>query len=329
MTKLNKHKNSIAFLYPGQGSQHVGMGLKLGNRYPTAQDLFKQADDLLGFSLRDLCFEGPEEVLNQDLNAQLAVYTVSCIITDILKEKEVLPNITSGYSSGFYGAAYAAGCFDFAYGLEIVRRAGELLLDEGRKTDGGMAVIFGLSPEQVDDICKRTGDVWIAIRNTPRQTIISGTSSAVKKAMAVSRKEKALDAYPISVATAYHSRLVKGTEARLLKDIDDKRLNAPQVPLISYLSLSPVTDRSELKHMMARQLSRPVLWTDLVKQLGKNHKLMIEVGPGAVISRTVIWIDRNIEIINTAKENGLKKAIERCRALRARAKINSHSEATR
>ncbi|SPD74851.1 Malonyl CoA-acyl carrier protein transacylase [uncultured Desulfobacterium sp.] len=310
MTRKDEHK--VAFLYPGQGSQRVGMGLELYNAYPEAKRLFDQADDLLGFSLTRLCLEGPEDELNQDLNAQLAVYTISCIVTDIMINRGIRPDVTSGYSSGFYGAAYGAGCFDFARGLEIVRRAGEILLDEGKKIRGTMAVIFGLSPDQVEDICKRAKDVWVAIRNTPRQTVISGAISAVERAMEIARMEGALDAYPLNVSAPYHSELVEASEARLLETMEDDNIQSPLVPVVSYLSLDYISEKSRLKKIMAAQLSRPVLWVDLIRKIGADTELMIEVGPGAVIARTVMWIDRGIEIINTDKESGLIEAMERC-----------------
>ena len=308
--------NNVVFLYPGQGSQHVGMGLDLIQTYPEAREVFNQADHLLGFSLSRLCFEGPAEELNLDLNAQLAVFTVSCILTDVLRTNNVLPDVASGYSSGFYAAAYAAGCFDFTDGLYLVRRVGEILLDDSRKIDGTMAVIFGLSLEKVDSICQQVGDAEIAILNTPRQTIISGISSSVRRAMELSLNQGALDAYALPVATAYHSRFMEQSSARLLGEIKDDRLRDPRIPLISYLFLESVPNKKEFKKTMAVQLSRPVLWVDLIKRLRDNNtRLLIEVGPGAVISRTVRWIDRNIEIMNSATKEGLLRTMERYRTL--------------
>jgi [acyl-carrier-protein] S-malonyltransferase len=311
-----KAGNNVVFLYPGQGSQQVGMGLDLYQTYPEVKEIFHQADHLLGFSLSQLCFEGPEEKLNRDLNAQLAVYTISCIVTEVLKGHDVFPNMVAGYSSGFYAAAYASGCFDFAYGLYLVRRAGEILLDEGRKIDGSMAVIFGLSPEKIDTICQQVGDVQIAILNTPQQTIISGIRSSVMKAMDLSLNKGALDAYNISTATAYHSIFMQQSSTRLLGEVKEDNLKDPQLPLFSYFLLESVSNKKELKKIMAAQLSGPVSWVDLIKKLHNNNILFIEAGPGAVISRTVKWVDRNIEIVNTDTQERLLESIQRYRGLR-------------
>jgi len=309
-------QNNVAFLYPGQGSQQVGMGLDLYQTYPEAREIFDKANQLLGFSLSQLCFEGPEEELNRDLNAQLAVYTVSCIVTEVLRVHDVFPGKVSGYSSGFYAAAYAAGCFDFADGLLLVKRAGEILIDEGRKIDGSMAVIFGLSPEKVDSICQQVGNVHVAIHNTPQQIIISGIRSSVRKAMELSLNKGALDAYNISTATAYHSTFMQQSSARLLGEVKGDNLKDPQIPLFSYVLLESVPNKEELKKIMAAQLSGPVLWADLIKKLHHNTILFIEVGPGEVISRTVKWVDRNIEIVNTDNQRRLLKLIESYRSLK-------------
>jgi len=308
--------NNVVFLYPGQGSQQVGMGLDLYQTYPEAREAFHKADQVLGFALSQLCFEGPGEELNRDLNAQLAVYTVSCIVTDVLQVHNVFPGKVSGYSSGFYAAAYAAGCFDFADGLLLVKRAGEILLDEGRKIDGSMAVIFGLSPEKVDSICQQVGNVHVAIHNTPQQIIISGIRSSVRKVMELSCNKGALDAYTISTATAYHSTFMQQSSTRLLSEVKGDNLNDPQIPLFSYVLLEPVSNKEELKKIMAAQLSGPVLWADLIKKLHHNTILFIEVGPGAVISRTVKWVDRNIEIVNTDNQRRLLQTIESYRSLK-------------
>ncbi len=309
-----RKQDTVAFLCPGQGSQQVGMAFDLYQAYPMAREIFHQADQRLGFSLSNLCFKGPEQELNTDLNAQLAVYTVSCIVIDLLKAADVFPYTVSGYSSGFYAAAYAAGCFDFSYGLHLVRRAGEILLDEGRKVSGNMAVIFGLSPEQVESICHQVGGAEIAIKNTPRQTVIAGIAKSVKEVMELSLIEGALDAYLISVSSAYHSRFVAQASTRFLQEINEADLHDPQLPLMSYLSLDYVNNKKELKDIMAAQLRGTVLWTDLIKKMCDNNiKLLIETGPGTIISRTVRWIDRNLEVLNTSTKEHLLKVVERGR----------------
>ena len=305
----------VVFLYPGQGSQLVGMGSDLYQAYPQARELFDQADQLLGFSLSRLCFEVPEEELNEDLNAQLAVYTLSCVLTRLLGDHGVAPDIVSGYSSGFYAAAYGSGCFDFIDGLNLVKRAGEILLEEGEIIDGAMALVFGLSAKEVEEICKQVGQVEPAIINTPRQIVISGIASSVGKAMELSKKKGALDVYPLFVTTAYHSTFMEKSGIRLLDEIKNGRWKDPKMPLVSYLYLEPV-DKDELGKVMAAQLSRSVLWVDLIRKLRNSDAgLFIEVGPGTVISRTVRWIDRGIEILAASDKESLLEAVERSKTL--------------
>ncbi len=305
---------NLIFLYPGQGSHYKGMGYDIYKSFPEARCIFDRADGYLDFSLSRLCFEGPDEELNSDLNAQLAVYTVSCAITEIFRARHIEPVITSGYSSGFYAAAYAAGCFDFVDGLAMVKRAGEILLNEGGTVNGGMAVIFGLSGEQIEMICRRAGIVQVAIKNTPRQIIVSGIRSSVSKAIEIACAEGALDAYFLPAETAYHSMLMTGSSIRFRQHLSNIRVNPPQIALLSYSSLELVTDPEELKTIMADQLSSPVLWVDVIKRLrSTDNSTFIEVGPGTVLYRTIRWTDRTIEAMITDKERSIEAVIEKCR----------------
>jgi len=315
--KGNALNNDHTFLYPGQGSQHVGMGMELYRTFPEARTIFERADSLLGFSLSRICFEGPEELLHEDLNAQLAMFTISCAITDVLTRHDITPAATTGYSSGFYAAAYAAGCFDFEYGLGLVKEAGEILLDEGNAFEGAMAVIFGLSREEVHALCEPIAGVDVAISNTPRQTVISGIRSAVEETMEKALTADALDAYHLRVSTAYHSNMMNASTVRFLDTIDDACLHNPTIPLLSYSSLEYLGSSHDVKHTMARQLSQPVRWVDAVKKLHHDSAgLCIEVGPGSVIFRTVRWIDRHIDIMVTDDRYNIDKVIERCRTRR-------------
>jgi malonyl CoA-acyl carrier protein transacylase len=312
MTHLSPiDKNPVGFLFPGQGPQKIGMGRDLETNFPLASTRFDEAGCQLGFSIRDLCMKGPEARLNQDVNAQLALYTISCIITDILKNENISPRLCTGYSSGFYAAAYAAGCFDFTTGLTLVKDAGEILLEEGKQIDGGMAVIFGLPAEHVRNILKKEKQVEIAILNTSRQIVISGINARIKSVMDVAVKEGALDAHPLPVATAYHSRFMAPAGRRFLKTMKNKTFSAPRIPLFSYTTLAPIADAGSLCEAMAGQLSRPVLWVDLIKKLRhKNVRQMVEIGTGTMLSRTIRWIDRTIAMMNTDTADSVKRVIK-------------------
>jgi [acyl-carrier-protein] S-malonyltransferase len=300
----------IVYLFPGQGSQKVGMGVDLCRAYPEAQRRFDQADEILGMRLSRLCFEGPAKDLNNDVNAQLAVYTVSCILSDVLKRIGIVPDVVTGYSSGYYAAVYAAGGFDFETGLDIVKRAGEMLLEEGRRIDGRMAVIFGLPHEDVAAICSQEGDVDTAILNTSRQIIISGIVPAVDRTMQRCLASGALDAYHLPAATAYHSRFMAGASARFVNEIPLALLADPHTPIISYATLAHAPDKQTLCATMASQLVSTVRWFDLIRMLnGEDGRSFIEVGPGAVIARAVRWIDRHIKMASAERIAELERLV--------------------
>jgi malonyl CoA-acyl carrier protein transacylase len=306
-----KSKNPIGFLFPGQGPQKIGMGHDLETNFPLASTYFEEASHVLGFSIRDLCLKGPEGLLDQDVNAQLALYTVSCITTHILKNENISPQVCAGYSSGFYAAAHAAGCFDFTTGLSIVKDAGEILLEESKHIDGGMAVIFGLSAGHIRNILKHEKDVEIAILNTSRQIIVSGVNARIRNFMDIAIQEGALDARQLPVATAYHSRFMAPAGKRFLKAILYRPFRAPSIPLVSYTTLGCVNDVKSLCETMAYQLSHPVLWVDLIKKLRhKNVKQMVEIGTGTMLTRSVRWIDRTITMMNTDTADRIKQVVE-------------------
>ncbi|MCP4748475.1 MAG: ACP S-malonyltransferase [Desulfobacteraceae bacterium] len=290
-------KNNTAYLYPGQSPQPVGIALDLYGKQPRVRRIFMAADEFLGFPLSRICFEGSKERLNEDLICQLAVYTVSCALTDLLVERGVQPVRLTGYSSGFYAAAYAAGCFDFITGLGIVRKAGELLLDTGKHQNGGMAVIFGLSADEIQAICNDIGGIEPVIYNTPRQTIISGAAPQLESAIGKAMAQGALDAYRLPAAIAYHSVYMEPAAKAFLAEIDLNKLKPARCPLISYSTLHPVNSPKQLAESMAMQLSSPVRWVELIQSFSAaGIRYGFEIGPGQVITRSIRWIDRRLII---------------------------------
>ncbi len=312
MIPMKINRNRIGFIYPGQGAQHVGMGADLMDQYPETRARFEQSDAFLNFSISDRCMKGPPETLNQDLNAQLGVYIISSMITDVLAQNGIRPDVCTGYSAGFYAAAYAAGCFDFLTGLSIVQLAGELLLEVGETFEGAMAVIFGLPAERIESLSQTVGNVDIAIRNTPRQIIVSGLKPSVAKVMEEAMSAGALDVTWLPVSTAYHSRFMADAGRSLLKTLDRTKLKAPKIPLYSYSTTKRINNREDLINLMAMQLSHPVLWIDLIHVLGHNRvATLVETGPGTMLSRSIRWIDRRLQVFDTSTAGRLQNIIAR------------------
>jgi [acyl-carrier-protein] S-malonyltransferase len=288
-------EKDTAFFFPGQGAQRVGMGADLCHRFAAARDVFERADDYLGFSLSRMCFEGPAETLDADLNSQLSVYTHSCALASVLGPERLGSGMVTGYSSGFYAAAFAAGCFDFEIGLGIVHMAGTLLLEAATANPGAMGVIFGLAPECVHAICAQSGAVQPAIYNTPRQIVISGAIAAVQNVIDQALAQGALDAYRLPAAAAYHSASMRPAAHALSAALAQMDLKAPHTPLISYSTLEAVADGAALARLLASHLCSPVRWVELIGSLHqKGIRTVVEVGPGQILCRSVRWIERNL-----------------------------------
>lgn len=283
----------IVLLFPGQGSQKAGMGKDLAAAYTTARDVFDAADRTLGFPLSKICFDGPDEELMSTRNAQPALLTHGAAVWATVAER-VRPHVraAAGHSLGEFTAYHAAGAFEFADALRLVRRRGELMFESGTKRPGAMAAILGLSAGNVEAACTRAleiGDVVPANYNTAEQIVISGEIDAVERAMAIAKELGAKRAIRLNVSGAFHSPLMEEAAAGLKIALDAAPIAATDFPVYSNVSAYPSAGSADAKKLLLRQLTSPVRWTDLVLHTAEDlpGALYVEMGPGAVLSTLV------------------------------------------
>jgi [acyl-carrier-protein] S-malonyltransferase len=284
----------IAFLFPGQGSQSVGMGLALSEAYPYAAELFKQADSILDRPLSQLMFHGPESDLLPTVNTQPALYVTSAVAYQaLLSETELRPDAAAGHSIGEYAALYAAGVFDFKAGLELVSRRSDAMQKCASVAGGAMAAVLGLPAHGVRELCKEveaggSGIVDPANFNSPGQVVISGESVAVAAASALAKDRGAKKVMPLNVSGAFHSRLMAPAAQEMTEVLSTAKLSAPSFSVLANVTADYVTDPEEIRRNLSSQIDHPVRWEEiLVKLASDGYDRFLEVGSGSVLAGLV------------------------------------------
>jgi [acyl-carrier-protein] S-malonyltransferase len=304
----------IAFVFPGQGSQKVGMGRALAESFPECRAVFDEADAALGESLSGLCFDGPEDRLVLTENTQPAILTVSIAAARLLESRGIRPSITAGHSLGEYSAHVAAGTLSFADAVRIVRRRGRYMQEAVPVGRGAMAAILGLDGDKVAQACDEAaeGDVVApANLNAPGQVVIAGSSEAVTRA---GERAKALGAKRVvmlPVSAPFHCALMKPAEERLAPELRALPSSTPRVPVVANVDAEAKTDGPSGIEALVRQVSSPVRWEDVVRRLASSGiRAYVEVGPGTVLSGLVRKIDRAARVASLESPADLE-AVER------------------
>lgn len=303
-----------AFLFPGQASQAVGMARDLYGQYESVRERFAQADESLGFSLSEVCFEGPEERLMQTEVTQPAVFVHSVAACELLQAAGLEPVAVAGHSLGEYSALVAAGALSFAAALALVGPRGKLMQAAGAERPGAMAAVLGLEDEQVVALCEQAaGTVGAANFNSPGQVVVSGERAAVARLGELAEAAGAKRFVELAVSGAFHSPLMQPAAQQMEALLQAAPLVAPRVPVLTNISAAPVTDPEELRAHLIQQITSPVRWTETVRKLaemGVDHAF--EVGPRAVLKGLGRRIERGlkVETAGTVEEIAAAKGTE-------------------
>jgi len=290
----------VALLFPGQGSQFVGMGRDLCAAHPVARATFAEADNALGFPLSQLCADGPESDLTQTHNAQPAILTHSIAVLRCVDDALGGVACAAGHSLGEFSAWVAAGSMTFADGLRTVRRRGELMMRGGEERTGTMAAVLGLEDEVVEAICRDAstdGEVCVpANYNGPGQTVISGDSAAIDRAIASARGSGARRAIRLNVSGAFHSPLMKVAESGLAERLAQVQFADPRFPVVSNVTAQPIRDAATARRLLTAQLTAPVRWTESMQAIvAMGIRRFVEVGPGTILTGLLRRIERDVE----------------------------------
>ena len=305
----------IAYIFPGQGSQHPGMGRDLAENFPAARQVFEEADAALGFALSEMCFNGPAEDLQLTENTQPAILTASTAALRALQAEGVpAPYFVAGHSLGEYSALVAANALSLSAAAKIVRARGAYMQEAVPVGTGAMAAILGADMQTVKDACDEAaqGEVCSPANiNSPLQIVIAGDTAAIDRALALLKERGAKRAIKLNVSAPFHCALMKPAQDRLANDLENADFSDLTVPVVTNVDARPVVTGNEARQSLVRQVSQPVRWLESVEFLiNQGVQTFVEIGPGKVLSGLVRQINRDVRCVNVEDTASLQAARE-------------------
>ena len=305
----------IAFIFPGQGSQYVGMGKDLFDRSPAAREVFEEANEALGYDISKLCFHGPEEDLKLTANTQPAILATSvAVLRMIQSEREIIPVVAAGHSLGEYGALVAAGGLPFAEAVRLVHLRGKFMQEAVPVGTGAMAAIVGMTGPEVESLCREAaqGEVLSPANfNSPGQIAIAGHATAVQRAVEMVSRQAGKKAVPLPVSAPFHCSLMKPAGERLKAELDKAEVGDLHFPVLSNAEADFYPGKEKIRDLLVKQVDHPVRWEECMqKLLATGANLVMEVGPGKVLSGLMHRISREAKMVNVEDGASWEKAQE-------------------
>ncbi|MFA5783421.1 MAG: ACP S-malonyltransferase [Phycisphaerae bacterium] len=307
-----------AFLFPGQGAQHIGMGKDIAQEFSEAAAIFQKANSIVGYDLQTVCFDGPDEKLNSTAISQPAIFTVTAAILEVMKSRPVtvdmVPAAMAGLSMGEYSALYAAGLVSFEDDLLLVKRRGEAMQAASDMSHGGMVCLIGLENGQVKELCREAGagELLVGVNyNCPGQIVVSGTKAACARAEQLAEKYGAVKAVPLSVAGAFHTEMMNSAKEQLGYALKNAQIAEPRdINVIANINAEYYRSSADIIEGLQKQLTQPILWQKCMERLmADGVEEFYEIGPGKVLTGLMKRINRKQKVVNISDAASLKKLL--------------------